>query len=141
MKIMMLAGLFFPLLYTGCGDSVIEYSDKKTIEKNNSDTNITDILKTKDLLRELGLDIQNQKISFDINKTTNFMKQMEIEMHGKADEIQHKIEKADINFTRDIGINFTDEKLEIDFNKTRNMFQQINILMKEVLLDKNSSKY
>ena len=62
-------------------------------------------------------------------------------MHGKADELQHKIEKADINFTRDIGISFGEEKVAIDLNKTRKMFQQINILMKEVLLDANSSKH
>jgi hypothetical protein len=124
----------------GCGESEQKYVDKNEIERS-SDINVTSIIDVKDVLSQLGLDIQKEKISFDINKTTNFFKKMEIEMHGKADELQHKIEKADINFTRDIGIDFSDEKLAIDLNKTKKMFQQINILMKEVLLDKNSSIY
>ena len=141
MKNIIIIVLLFPLLYIGCGES-----EKKKIESDfkqspKSESIVTEKEKQLNLLKELGLDLNNEKISIDLNKTTNFMKQMEIEMHGKADEIQHKIERADINFTRDIGVIFTDEKLEIDLNKTKNMFQQINILMKEVLLDKNSSKY
>ena len=133
MKNIIIMSLFFPLLYIGCGE--VE------LEESNSDINVSKTIEEKEILSQLGLDIQNHKISIDINKTTNFFKKMEIEMHGKADEIQHKMEKADINFTRDMGFNFSDEKLEIDFNKTKKMFQEINILMKEVLLDKNSSKY
>ena len=128
MKIIRTIVLIFPLLYiVGCGEDTL-----------SSDLNVTE---KEDVLLNLGLDIKDQKISLDLNKTGNFLKKIEIEMHGKADEIQHKIQEVDINFTRDIGIDFRDEKLEIDFNKTKNMFQQINILVKEVLLDKNSSKY
>ena len=47
--------------------------------------------------KQLNL-LNNGKISIDLNKTTSFMKQMEI--YGKADE-----------------------KLEIDLSKTKNMFQ------------------
>ena len=141
MKILKLIVLFLPLLYIGC-----DSSDNKSLKENvimtpNDEVKVIKESTSQDLLQELGFNFQNQKLSIDINKTTNFMKQLEIEMHGKADELQHKIEKADINFTRDIGLTFGNEKVEIDLNKTRKMFQQINILMKEVLLDKNSSKY
>ena len=135
MKVLMI-GLCFSFLYVGCGEIENDISNSKI----NSDKNVTKKIGSKDLLKELGFDLENEKISIDINKTTNFFKKMEIEMHGKADEIQHKIERADINFTRDIGIVFSDEKVEIDLNKTKNMFQQLNILMKELLVDKNSSK-
>ena len=136
-----MAVLIVLLLHVGCGE--YEQNSAKSIknENNNSDVNVTNSLPPKDILGQLGLDVKNQRISIDLNKTTNFLKKMEIEMHGKADEIQHKIEKADINLTRDMGIDFSDEKLEIDLNKTKKLFQQINILMKEVLLEKNSSKY
>ena len=135
MKVLMV-GLCFSFLYVGCGEIENDISNSKI----NSDKNVIKETVSKDLLKELGFDLGNEKISIDINKTTNFFKKMEIEMHGKADEIQHKIERADINFTRDIGIVFSDEKVEIDLNKTKNMFQQLNILMKELLVDKNSSK-
>ena len=140
MKIIKMIGLFLPLLYISCGGSENSSPQNTSMEHQKSDFNMTQKVKALDFLKELGLDIKNEKISFDINKTTNFFKKMEIEMHGKADAIQHKMQKADMNFTRDIGIDFSDEKIEIDLNKTRKMFQQINILMKEVLLDKNSSK-
>jgi hypothetical protein len=140
MKAIIMAVLIFPLLYMGCGESVHNNSEPMKNQKKNSDVNMTSILVKEDILSKLGFDIKNQKISIDLNKTTNFLKKMEIEMHGKADELQHKIEKADINFTRDIGIDFSDDKIEIDLNKTKNMFQQINIFMKEVLEGGNSSK-
>ena len=140
MKILTGLSLVFPLLYMGCGEIEEYHSEPTQKQKTNTEVNMTNTLDKKDIFSELGVDIKNQKISIDFNKTTNFFKKMEIEMHGKADELQHKIEKADINLTRDMGIDFSDEKLEIDLNKTKKMFQQINIFMKEVLLDRNSSK-
>ena len=140
MKIIQILGLIFPLLYIGCGESE-KITSPKLVEQRKSDENVTIMPSDKILLEALGFDVQNQKISIDINKTTNFFKRMEIEMHGKADEIQSKIKQADINLSRDIGISFDSEKIGIDLNKTKNMFQEINILLKEVLLDKNSSKY
>ncbi|CAA6808259.1 MAG: Unknown protein [uncultured Sulfurovum sp.] len=133
--------LFLPLLFIGCGNSEIQSSEKVASHTQQSDKNVINSDKEKEFLNELGFNFDNEKISFDINKTNNFFKKMQIEMHGKADEIQHKIEKADINFTRDIGLTLKNEKVSIDLNKTRKMFQEINILMKEVLLDNNSSKY
>jgi len=122
--------ILFSLFYVGCGENNLMQNEE----------NMSSQTAQKDLLKELGIELENKKVTIDFNKTSNFMKKMEIEMHGKADEIQHKIEKADINFSRDMGINISDEKFEIDLNKTKNMFQQINILMKEVLLEENSSK-
>jgi len=141
MKMIKMMGLLFSLLYIGCGDSEQNSLESMKNKNKKSDINVTTILHNKEILSRLGFDINNQKISIDMNKTTDFFKQMEKEMQAKADEFQHKIEKADINLTRDIGIDLSGEKLEIDFNKAKKMFQQINILMKEVLLDKNSSKY
>ncbi len=60
-------------------------------------------------------------------------------MYSCADEIEHKIENADINFTKGLGIEIGDDRVDIDLNKTRNMLQQINILMKDILLDVNST--
>ncbi len=131
----------FPLIfYVGCGDNVENKSVPQKNSEVKSELNVSKKTKPKDLLNQLGLNIENEKISIDFNKSKNFIKKMEIEMHSKADEIQYKIDKADINFSRDIGIDISDDKFEIDLNKTKKMFQQLNILMKDVLLEKNSSK-
>lgn len=124
--------MFLTILLTGCGESEqIEVQPQK---------NVTELDESNEILKKLGVNIEDTRISLDINKTADFLKQMEIEMHGRADEIQHKIEKADINFTRDMGIVLSNEKVEIDLNQTKKMFQEINILMKEVLLETNRSK-
>jgi len=102
-------------------------------EKSNSNS------KEKDLLKDLGFSINGEKVTIDINQTANFLKKIEIEMHGKADEIERKIEKQDINFTRDFGVEVDETHVAIDLNKTRNMLQQINILMKDILLDGNTT--
>jgi len=144
MQKLVFIGLIFPLLYMGCGESKMEAQKNEINVTSKSAVEVvipSDTEREKDLLHQLGFDVNNQKISIDMNKTTEFFKRMEIEMHGKADEIQHKIERADINFTRDIGISLENERIAIDLNKTKKMFQQINILMKEVLLDGNSSEY
>jgi len=144
MQKLVFIGLIFPLLCIGCGESKMEAQKNEINVTSKSAVEVvipSDTEREKDLLHQLGFDVNNQKISIDMNKTTEFFKRMEIEMHGKADEIQHKIERADINFTRDIGISLENERIAIDLNKTKKMFQQINILMKEVLLDGNSSEY
>jgi len=132
MKMTTILFLFLTILLTGCGESEqIEVQPQK---------NVTELDESNEILKKLGVNIEDTRISLDINKTADFLKQMEIEMHGRADEIQHKIEKADINFTRDMGIVLSNEKVEIDLNQTKKMFQEINILMKEVLLETNRSK-
>lgn len=132
MKVNVIIVFFLTIFLIGCGEvePVENTTEKRSVEESQQN----------EILEKLGINIEEKRISLDMNKTADFLKQMEIEMHGRADEIQHKIEKADINFTRDMGIILSDEKVEIDLNKTKKMFQEINILMKEVLLDTNSSK-
>ncbi|HHS93160.1 MAG TPA: hypothetical protein ENK82_07425 [Campylobacterales bacterium] len=130
LKMMM---LLVTMLFVGCGETLEEHPVK-------SEVNSTVEKKEQAILKQMGIDIGHESFKIDLNKTTDFLKQVEIEMHGKADEIQHKIEKADINFTRDMGLVLTDDKVEVDLNKTKKMFQEINILIKEVLLDTNRSK-
>jgi hypothetical protein len=132
MKVYGIMVLFVTIFLIGCGE--VQPIENK-VEKSSVESN-----QQNEILEKLGINIEEKRISLDINKTAEFIKKMEIEMHGRADEIQHKIEKADINFTRDMGLVLSDEKVEIDLNKTKKMFQEINILMKEVLLDTNSSK-
>ncbi len=94
---------------------------------------------TNDLLKSMGFDFNEKKISIDFNKTDNFFHKIEIEMHGKVEKIERKIKNSEINLTKDIGIEFTKDKIGIDLNKTRNMLQGINSLIKDIVLDINNS--
>jgi len=85
MKNIRIIVLFFPLLSNiSCGERDLKKGQKS-------------VLIVTEKKKQLNL-LNNGKISIDLNKTTSFMKQMEI--YGKADE-----------------------KLEIDLSKTKNMFQ------------------
>ena len=130
--------LFMTLLtfMTGCGENTksppIEEEPVTVKEREKAKT-------TNDLLKNMGFDFNEEKFVIDMNKTTHFFEKIEIEMHGKADEIEQKIKHADINFTKGIGIEISDTRIGLDLNKTRDMLQQINILVKDIVLDINTS--
>jgi len=130
------------LLFTGC-------NDKKEAQVVDIEKNLTqeikikkvEVPKEKDLLGELGFDFKDDKIIIDINKTSNFFAKIESQMEAKAKEIEAKISSSDINITKGMGIELEGNQIGIDLNKTQNMLQQINVLMKDIFLDINSSKY
>jgi len=132
--------LFLVLLFAlvACDDKKESINSNNKMDKEAEKISKPNIKnEEKDILNQLGFNIEGEKITIDINKTAEFMQKMEIEMHGKADEIERKIEHADINFTKGFGIELDGDKVAIDLNKTKDMLQQINILMKDILLDKN----
>ena len=129
------------LLMTACNEKVEEQKSQNVESEMNKHETVNGSveLKEKDLLRQLGLELNGEKITIDMNQTDHFIKQMEIKMQGRAEEIEKKIEQADINFTQGFGIEIEGNKIAFDLNKTKDMLQQINILMKDILLDVNRS--
>jgi len=131
------------VLFSACNEKVETTQNESVVDKEEqsletySKNSMEPIPNANDILHKLGLDMNGEKISIDMNKTTEFIQRMEIEMHGKADEIERKIEQADFNFTKDFGIELEGERVAIDLNKTRDMLRQLNILMKDILLDVN----
>jgi len=126
------------LLLTACNDRVDSNTENLKNESiNKLEEKKNTILKHEDIFSQMGLDIDGEKVTIDMNKTDAFMKKLEMAMQGKAEEIEQKIEQADINFTKGLGIELNDNVVAIDLNKTKDMLQQINILMKEILLDVN----
>ena len=127
--------LLILLLFTAC-EQRTEGSNQ--LSTTNEKKEVLEIKQDK-FLKDIGFEVNGEKITIDINRTTEFMKNIENQMQSRANEIEHKIEEADINFTKGLGIEIGDDRVEIDLNKTRNMLQQINILMKDILLDVNGS--
>lgn len=67
--------MFLTILLTGCGESEqIEVQPQK---------NVTELDESNEILKKLGVNIEDTRISLDINKTADFLKQMEIEI-GRA---------------------------------------------------------
>ena len=127
------------LVFTSCGQQGTYSSQTTTNEKKALTKNETSEVKEEKLLKELGFEVDGQKVTIDMNKTAEFMKQIEIEMHSRADKIEHKIKNAEINLTQNLGLEIGEDRVAIDLNKTKDMLQQINILMKDILLDINGT--
>jgi len=128
------------LFIGGCDDKVVaepkqEVTKVDIVEKNENKE------EQNDLLKQLGFDLSDDKIVIDINKTSNFFDKIGLQMEKRANEIEQKIQDADINMTKGMGIELEGNQVGIDLNKTRTMLQQINILMKDILLDSNTSKH
>jgi len=135
------------LLIYGCNDGEPIEKNPQNIENiHEKSTSTTPLAPEKaktanDLLKNLGFDFNGEKVTIDMNKTTHFFERMEIEMHGRADELERKIAKADINFTKGVGIDISGDRIGIDLNQTRNMLQQLNSLVKDIVLDINSTMH
>jgi hypothetical protein len=132
------------VLFVACETDKEVWKEKKQIEVKKEEISELNLSKKdekveKDLLNRLGFEFKDEKIIIDINKTSNFFSEIEREMERKAKEIESKIAQSDINVSEGIVIN--GDQVGIDLNRTTNMLQQINILMKDILLDVNSSRH
>jgi len=143
LKIKILVGISLLFLLIGCDakDEQKVLAVEKNITKTLKEIEKERLPKEKDLLNDLGFEFKDDKIIIDINKTSNFFEKIESEMKTKAKEIESKIVNTEINITKDMGIKVEGNQIGIDLNKTKNMLQQINVLMKDIFLDINSSKY
>ena len=132
--------LLILLLFTAC-EQGLETSNQLSTSNEKKELTKKEVseVKQKNLLKELGFEVNGEKITIDMNKTTEFMKNIETQIQNRANEIEHKIEEVDINFTNGLGVDVNGDRVMIDLNKTKDMLQQINILMKDILLDVNGT--
>lgn len=128
------------LSIVGCDENLLNESNKEVVKGDVVQKNTTKE-EENDLLKQLGFDMSDDKIVIDTNKTSTFFENIEQQMEKKAKVIEQKIDNADINMTQGMGIDVKDEKIGIDLNKTRNMVEQIKSLVKDILLDINSSTH
>ena len=139
-KISILLITLVAIFSVGCDKKEVDEPVKaEVLNVDIGEKNITKEKEKNDLLHQMGFDFTDDKIVIDINKTSNFFEKIELQMNKKAEEIEQKIEKADINMSKGMGIELEGDQIGIDLNKTRNMFEQINILMKDIFLDINST--
>jgi len=135
----------FTIFLSACNTNINEDNNLSTINQTETHNkkNLSPIQneeKENNLLKELGFEIKDEKIIIDMNKTNNFFEQLNSQMEQKSKEIGEKLERAELNLTEEsIGIIIEGDQIGIDLNKTKNMIKGINILIKEILLDVNSS--
>ena len=135
--------IFSMLFLAACENKEEVLVEEKRVETKKIERIEANISKEEkgDLLHQLGFDFKDEKIVIDINKTSHFFEQLEVQMQDTAKEIETKIANSELNMSEGMGIQLEGEQIGIDLNKSKNMLQQINILMKDIFLDINASKH
>ena len=105
-------------LLSGC-------EQKETQETKKEDFNKETVLKN------MGIDINADKITIDGNKTKVFLEELGTRIEKELNATQKEIEEG--NFTSEkMGIEIKEEKVNIDLNKTKNFLQRIITLLESL---------
>ncbi len=131
--------IFYMVFLLGC------QSEEVTLLADQNSTKIKKVEKVleqegdngNDLLREMGLIFEKEKIIIDLNRTDNFFLDLEKRADEKAKSIEKELEE--INISRDAGILIEETKLSIDLNKTKNLLDNLSHLFETILFDANST--
>ena len=98
---------------------------------------------TTDILKLLGISIEDGKIELDTNKTKAFFQELQSKVESKAKEIQEGIEKGSIDLSESVGLKVQEEKIELDLNKTKTLLETIAQKAQSFIesLDKNLEEF
>ncbi len=134
-----LLGMVFSFWLLGCqSDEVTLLSDQKSMTKEEKEKTLkVDENQESDLLKEMGLIFEKDKIIIDLNKTDSFFLGLEKRADEKAKSIEKELEE--INISRDAGILVEETKFSIDLNKSKKLLDKLSHIFEMVLSDVNSS--
>jgi len=131
MRYIILSLIFFTLI--GCNEDTTKEPQKPVIMQPSKEKEVPPVSITK----KIGIDISNDKISIDLNKTKSFFNALGKTLEKKANEVQEKIEHDDGNFSENVGVVISDEKIDIDMKKASsfldNIFNEITTIAEETL--------
>ena len=78
--------------------------------------------KEKDKLSQVGVKMDNDVITIDINKTKTFLKDLSTKMEKQMKKISHDLDKGIIK-SKEAGIDIDNGHINIDLNKTQDFFE------------------
>jgi hypothetical protein len=78
-----------------------------------------------DILKLLGISIDDGKIELDTNKTKSFFQELQNKVESKSKEVQEGIESGKLDLSESVGLKVEDEKIELDLNKTKSLLETI----------------
>jgi len=74
-------------------------------------------------LSQVGIQVENNTITIDTNKTKDFFKQIGLNFEDKIKKITQDLEK-DVIDQKEAGIHIDESNIHIDFNKTKNFLEK-----------------
>jgi histidinol dehydrogenase len=78
-----------------------------------------------DLLSKLGIDIGDEKINIDLNKTKTLMESLQETLTAKAEKLQQDIAKGSVDLGENVGIKLDNEQINIDLGKTKTFIEDL----------------
>ena len=76
----------------------------------------------KDKLSQMGVNMDNDVITIDTNKTKTFLEDLSKKMEKQMQKISYDLDKGIIE-AKDAGVNINNGHINIDLNKTQDLFE------------------
>jgi len=92
----------------------------------------------KNILQNIGVDINDEKIHIDFNKTKSFFQTLQDILNQKAQKMQSDIEQGKVDLDN-IGLKVDNEQIDIDLNKTKNFIEDLGNKLNNFIKDLENS--
>jgi predicted nucleotidyltransferase len=76
----------------------------------------------RDVLKKIGVEINDEKIAIDLKKTKSFFTMLQELLQQKAQDLQKNLEEGKLEI-EDVGVRVDDEHVEIDLAKTKSFLE------------------
>jgi len=87
----------------------------------------------KETLSKIGIDIEDEKIAIDLEKTKDFFTNIQQHIENTAQNIGEGIKDGSLDMSENIGVTLDDKKIEIDMKQTKNFMESIGFKIEHFL--------
>jgi len=77
-----------------------------------------------EIFKKIGLDVSDDNINIDLNKTKDFFNTLQNKFQEKAENIEKDIADGKIDFEESVGIKIDNEHINIDLKKTKSFIEE-----------------
>ena len=78
-----------------------------------------------EIFKKIGLDVSDDNINIDLNKTKDFFNTLQNKFQEKAENIEKDIADGKIDFEESVGIKIDNEHINIDLKKTKSFIEEL----------------
>jgi len=78
-----------------------------------------------DILKLLGVTVEDGKIELDTNKTKSFFENLQEKATKSAEDLEKGLQEGNLNLSDSVGLKVEDQKVELDLNKTKSFLESL----------------
>jgi len=95
--------------------------------------------KKENILSMLGINIANEKIDIDLNKTKSFFESLQDTLEKKSEDLSQSIKEGKVDLQDSVGIKVDDEHISLDLKKTKSFFENLTNKVEGFVKDLDST--